>query len=171
MMKTCTKCGETKPKNEFYRDRSKQDGKMSNCKACHRKYTLSPAGRKSQKKYHQTKRFRKKQRRAGKRYRQSEHGREVRAEYQVRYRQTKEGLEADARYYETHKLERLARSTTNNAIRAGRLPSPRNLLCQCGKKASEYHHTNYAIPLDVTALCKSCHLEEHASVEVPEYPA
>lgn len=32
--KTCTKCGETKSINDFFRDKSKRDGLYSQCKAC-----------------------------------------------------------------------------------------------------------------------------------------
>ena len=32
--KACTKCGHTKPLNEFYRDRSRPDGKTYSCKLC-----------------------------------------------------------------------------------------------------------------------------------------
>jgi hypothetical protein len=33
-MKTCTKCGETKPLSEFYIDRAKPDGKRNFCSTC-----------------------------------------------------------------------------------------------------------------------------------------
>lgn len=35
-MRTCSKCGETKPLEEFYKDRSKgRDGRRANCRPCH----------------------------------------------------------------------------------------------------------------------------------------
>lgn len=36
-MKTCSKCGETKPLEEFCRDRSKPDGHRPDCRACQRR--------------------------------------------------------------------------------------------------------------------------------------
>lgn len=36
--KRCTKCGETKPVDEFYRNRSHRDGLNSYCKECRRAY-------------------------------------------------------------------------------------------------------------------------------------
>lgn len=36
MSKTCTKCGETKPLDEFYRHKGKADGVQSECKECKR---------------------------------------------------------------------------------------------------------------------------------------
>lgn len=35
-MKTCTKCGETKPKTEFSKDASRRDGLQNRCKVCNR---------------------------------------------------------------------------------------------------------------------------------------
>ena len=35
--KTCSKCGQTKPVNEWGRNKSKKDGLASECKACHAK--------------------------------------------------------------------------------------------------------------------------------------
>lgn len=34
-MKTCSKCQESKPLDEYYKDNRQQDGKYSACKACH----------------------------------------------------------------------------------------------------------------------------------------
>lgn len=33
-MKTCTKCGETKPLDAFHRDRSRADGRVRRCREC-----------------------------------------------------------------------------------------------------------------------------------------
>jgi NAD-dependent SIR2 family protein deacetylase len=35
-MKRCTKCGEEKPPTDFRRDRSRNDGRYPQCKACER---------------------------------------------------------------------------------------------------------------------------------------
>jgi hypothetical protein len=37
-LKRCTKCGEEKPRAEFSRDRSRKDGRFSQCKACVRRW-------------------------------------------------------------------------------------------------------------------------------------
>ena len=34
MSKTCTKCGETKPLDDFHRDKRRPDGRRSDCKEC-----------------------------------------------------------------------------------------------------------------------------------------
>lgn len=53
--KVCTKCGETKPINEFVKDRSRKSGYQSYCKRCHAidsvKYYRSEKGRASNKRY------------------------------------------------------------------------------------------------------------------------
>ena len=38
MSKTCTKCGETKPLDDFHRDKRSPDGRRSDCKECGREY-------------------------------------------------------------------------------------------------------------------------------------
>ena len=42
-MKTCTKCGETKPLDEFYKQPGGRDGRKARCILCHRDYALSAA--------------------------------------------------------------------------------------------------------------------------------
>ena len=36
--KVCTKCGEEKSLDDFYRNKNTKDGRMSECKTCRRKY-------------------------------------------------------------------------------------------------------------------------------------
>lgn len=52
-----------------------------------------------------------------------------------------------------------ARRYTNVYIERGKLiPQP----CEkCGEQNVEPHHHNYDTPLDVTWLCKPCHVEHH----------
>jgi hypothetical protein len=44
-LKRCTKCGEDKPPAEFSRDRSRKDGRVSQCKACVRRWQQENADR------------------------------------------------------------------------------------------------------------------------------
>lgn len=39
-MKRCPKCGETKPKSEFYKNAHMKDGLSVQCKKCHNKYSV-----------------------------------------------------------------------------------------------------------------------------------
>lgn len=38
-MKTCTKCGETKPLDEYYRNNGMRDGRLNTCKKCSAEYS------------------------------------------------------------------------------------------------------------------------------------
>jgi hypothetical protein len=54
-------------------------------------------------------------------------------------------------------LRREARWAVNKAIRAGWLPSPKELKCvDCGRDARCYDHRDYYQPLRVDAVCKRC---------------
>ena len=45
----------------------------------------------------------------------------------------------------------------STAIKTGRLPSPKGMLCKdCGGKADRYDHRYYSIPLEVDAVCRAC---------------
>jgi len=37
-LKTCVKCGQTKPLDSFYKHKKSRDGRQSACKECHREY-------------------------------------------------------------------------------------------------------------------------------------
>ena len=54
-MKTCTKCGETKPFAEFHKQTSKKDGYRSQCKSCRKQYRQEnrEAIRERDRRYHQ----------------------------------------------------------------------------------------------------------------------
>jgi hypothetical protein len=43
--KKCTKCGEVKPLEDFYKDKSKKDGRESNCKLCRKAYHQANKGK------------------------------------------------------------------------------------------------------------------------------
>jgi ribosomal protein S27AE len=37
---------------------------------------------------------------------------------------------------------------------------------KCGEKIAEKHHHDYSKPLDVTWLCRKCHMQEHKRMEM-----
>ena len=59
------------------------------------------------------------------------------------------------------------RRRRTNARQAAQYAKDRGQLVEgpcldCGKKADEMHHTDYAKPLDVQWLCRRCHRERHS---------
>lgn len=152
--KRCTRCKESKPLVEFYRDRSKYDGLQSSCKPCslaqgkawrnanpERSSELNKRwwGENKQRKYAYQSRWRR------------EHPEEHRAK--VRRLEEASPEKSDAR--------RIVR----NAVAAGALPKPE--VCEdCGarfeKRLLDGHHKDYGKPLEVEWLCRACHSARHA---------
>ena len=130
-MKTCSKCKQNKQLSEFYKNRSKNDGLQDDCKIC---------GAISQKRYLQTH----KGKATKKRYRQSEKG-EISQE----------------RFYSHNPNYIKSKSAVNNAVRYGKLTSPKYLFCHyCAKPAHQYHHYKGYEPknwLKVIPVCIICH--------------
>ena len=131
-MKTCSKCKEEKPLDQFNRHRSRKDGRQAYCKACRKAYAASEKGKATIAKYNA-----------------SDKRRATAVGHSTAHRR---------RYPEKHR----ARFTVNNAIRYGKLPAPDTQTCAtCGEPAEHYHHEAYERPLDVTPLCRPCHIGVH----------
>ncbi len=65
-----------------------------------------------------------------------------------------------AQRYRDHHPERCrARMVVSHAIRDGLLQRPAT--CRCGSTKTQAHHADYSKPLEVTWLCRRCHLDEH----------
>lgn len=62
-------------------------------------------------------------------------------------------------YRSRHPERYKARLAVLSALRNGALVRPAT--CRCGKSKPEAHHEDYNKPLEVTWLCKACHLKEH----------
>jgi len=57
------------------------------------------------------------------------------------------------------KRKDIARSTANVAVARGKIfPEP---CADCGAEKTEKHHEDYDKPLEVTWLCRTCHLARH----------
>lgn len=134
-VKTCFKCGATKPLDEFYPHRHMSMGRLNKCKVCTRldvaaRYR-SPEGRKKVAEYER--------KRA-----QSNHRRAKALEYQ-RERRKRNPEKAKAH------------SAVSNAIRDGRLVRKP---CEiCGDPNSQAHHLDYNHPLAVRWMCFKHHRE------------
>lgn len=129
--KTCFKCNQEKPIDQFYKHKETVDGRLGKCKECTKKdtqtyYDVNFLERRQYEKL----RFQNPQRK------------EKVAEYQTQHR---------ANNPEKYK----ARNAVNNAIRDKKLfREPCNI---CGNPKSQAHHYDYSQPLEVEWLCFKCH--------------
>lgn len=58
-----------------------------------------------------------------------------------------------------------ARLLVTQAIESGSIPKASDVKCKrCGKQAYHYHHNDYTKPLDITPLCRKCHVIVHTEL-------
>ena len=135
-MKTCFKCHQQKPLEEFYKHPQMADGYLNNCKVCKKRESI--------------------ERRFGDR-------REYVLEYDRQRAKAPHRKEQKKRinleYYKNFKDRKKAGTKLRYAVAKG-LIQPMPCLC-CGEKA-EAHHPDYSRPLDVVWLCPSHHKQAHA---------
>ncbi len=147
-MKTCFKCGETKPATEFYKHKMMADGLLGKCKTCAKRDVRENRAGKIE--YYQ----------AYDRARSQSDDRRMRA---AEYAKTPRGREitskAKADWAARNTEKRVAHYQVSNAIRDGKLAKAP---CeQCGAKKAQAHHDDYTKPLDVRWLCTKCHATHH----------
>jgi len=148
-MKTCFKCGLTKPITEFYKHSAMSDGRLGKCKTCCKAdVRANYALRRDQYKEYERKRSRLPHRvEAGKRYQRTPEGKAAHARairnYQNRYADKKRATVA-----------------VNNAVRDGRLLKVPCEVCGTTDRV-EGHHDDYSKPLEVRWLCFKHHKEHH----------
>uniref|UniRef100_A0A6M3KJ20 Uncharacterized protein n=1 Tax=viral metagenome TaxID=1070528 RepID=A0A6M3KJ20_9ZZZZ len=146
--KTCTRCGEVKPFEQFHRNKGAKDGRCSRCALCDKEYSR------------QWNVDHWKERKA---YRDQYHKdhREEKAAYSAkkcedsdfraaRWRRTKA-------YYLRYPDRPKARRRAQRAAWSGRLVRPA-ACSSCGAHCKpQGHHDDYNKPLDVVWLCARCH--------------
>ena len=140
-MKTCFKCNEVKPVDEFYRHPQMGDGRLGKCKEC-TKVDVHANRRKRLDYYRQydTIRF---QRNAARRERQA-----------IRMRAYRKANPLIAKAHAG-----VARATRTEKL--NRQPCER-----CSRTDHVHgHHEDYSRPLDVMWLCPPCHAERHAELK------
>ena len=136
-LKICSKCGKEKSLFEFSRDRSKKDGRRSQCKQCYREYSTSKKGKRAHHK-------------ANHKYFRSQKGKTVRKRYRAK---DKRATQDRANYLVW--LE----------IRTHRMQPASECACEhCRNQAQEYHHSDYSKPLSVIPLCQECHVKVHGGL-------
>ena len=138
MTKTCKKCRQKKDVSDFYKNKSKANGRASYCKLCMQVY---------RKQYSKTEAARETHSRSNKKYRQTEKGQITHRESQLRYSENN-----------THKI--IAHNKTNKALLCGKLT--RGPCEVCGSTETiQGHHRDYDKPLEVNWLCQQHHDSLH----------
>lgn len=132
--KTCSKCGTTKPLDDFYKSPGYKDGHHTWCKKCFRKYYND-------------------------RYKVEKE--DIKARNKAYIKEHPEVKRKIQREHESRNPEqRKAKNKVRWAVESGRMPKPTTLACRiCGNRADHYHHWSY-LPenwLNVIPLCKHCH--------------
>lgn len=134
--KLCSRCGEVKPKSEFYRHPTTADGYLSSCKLCHKFKVMenrrnNPEVRAAQR-------------------RQAKHPKRMAAHNIASLNWHRRNPEAHA-----------AHGKVFMAVRSGKIS--RNPCEVCGSSELVHaHHADYSMPLDVTWLCPLHHARLHA---------
>jgi hypothetical protein len=145
-MKTCKRCGETKPYDGFYRHSAMGDGYLSFCRECtkariakHREANLD-------------------------RIREYDRNR---PNFEVRRIKNNENRKLRGHMWkkiqESDPLKQKARRAVQYALKTGRIkvePCER-----CGFAIGVHaHHEDYSKPLDIMWLCRTCHGERHREI-------
>lgn len=137
-LKKCFKCGEEKPRSEYYKHQKMGDGLLGKCKECTKQDVR--AGRSERLEY----------------YRQYDL---ARAKTPAR-RATKNSVQRKRRA--AHPEKSIAHRAVRAAVLSGRLT--RGPCEECGESETHAHHDDYSKPLDVRWLCKVCHRNVHGRV-------
>lgn len=139
-VQTCTKCGETKPLDDFHRSKRHLDGHLAQCKACKHLYYLENI--ETILAYHAQ---------------WYENHKDSVNERRKKYREQGRTREVMHRYYENHPERRYASCVFHRALAKGTIK--RKKRCEVCKKKGRIgaHHDDYSKPLDVKWLCGKCH--------------
>lgn len=162
-MKECTKCRETKPLTEFYRDKTRDDGYNYTCKACRSKLIrrLRGADPERFKQYYD-------------RYAQTARGKHFAALRSRRWREKNgwspnNNAEAARRWELAHPKEYRAQRLLQHAVRMGRIKKQPCERCGSTKRIHGHHH-DYSRPYDVRWLCNKHHRELHRRYQGGQEP-
>ena len=149
----CSRCGDTKPPDEFNMDKRKRNGYQSHCRSCGRsaaraQYRANPARSAT----------------LGRRWRHAnpEKVRAIKRRARQRHRPARL---AAAKERATKYPERIAAvAAVRDAIRAGDLIRGPCFACESTKNV-QGHHEDYSKPYEVMWFCCSCHQTYHTFIE------
>jgi 5-methylcytosine-specific restriction endonuclease McrA len=99
MNKVCTKCGENKDLEDYYKDVRSKDAKRSECKSCAEKYDKSDKGKLIKTKYNKSD----KGKLTNAKYKKSDKGKLTNAKYATNYSKSERGKLSYAKHMKTEK--------------------------------------------------------------------
>ena len=151
-MKTCFKCGATKPYTEFYKHKQMRDGYMGKCKSCAKSDTRKnrEANLEYYQEYDRQRHYNDPERRAA----------NHEASRKWRRKNAKRHTELTNAWRKRNPEKHRAYSKVARAIKSGKIE--RGACVICGAKDVQAHHHDYGKPLDVIWLCAAHHAEHHA---------
>lgn len=162
-MKTCTKCGETKLKSEFYKHKSGRDGLCPDCKDCIRQRTRDwnrlnkESHRARSKKWAQDNRERVNER--GRLW--SKNNPEKAGSWRLNNRERVNEINRRSAERRPHKVR--VNRLIGNRIVSGKISRPKCCSVNdeyCSGKIEAHHH-DYNNPFDIHWLCKAHHTAFH----------
>lgn len=155
-MKTCNRCGETKPLDDYYGPVNASGGKSGPCKVCVRKASAARL-RMIMQDAELAKKELERQRQKTKRRTEAGLVSKLPKEKKAKYL---------AKYFQKYPEKKAALSVMWAAINRGELEQKP---CEvCGKEKAEGHHDDYSKPLDVIWLCSKHHAERHVQLRREE---
>ena len=155
-MKTCFKCDEPKPLNDFYKHKAMADGHLNKCKPC----TIDAVAKNRAANIDHY--------READRNRESDLRKASRRRYFLKVRNTERYKEmrrvSTIKYREKHPIKTACRVQWLSFIRNNEWLK-RDACDECGDKYKiEAHHEDYTKPLSVKWLCKNCHGARHKEI-------
>lgn len=157
-MRTCKKCGETKPITEFYKH---GDYYATQCKDCAREYSRDYTREHREERLKYSKEYYHSHKEQAREYKRKweEKNRGWKNECARKWsREHKEQLLEKQRKYRKKNPEKCrAQSLVNSYVARGKIIRP--MQCEvCGKIGrTDAHHEDYTKPLDVIWVCRKCH--------------
>jgi len=178
--KICSKCGEEKEYEEFYRDKSKLYGRRNDCILCVKERKKTQHSKNIVKEYQKSEKYKIYQKEYMKTYNEQPRIKEYMKEYVSRDYVKKAKREYNKKYYSTERGREIAKINSvisyakasakgryivygkvKAALKSGKLIKHP---CFCGELKVEGHHEDYSKPLDVTWLCPLHHAERHIEI-------
>lgn len=156
-MKTCFKCDEEKPLDDFYKHPRMLDGHLNKCKECNKSDVRK--NRRLKLEYY---------RKYDRNRPNEDERRKQRYMHYLSVKDTQEFKRKNAQYQETYindnPIKRAARVQWGNFIRNNEYLK-QDKCSACGDNYSlEAHHEDYTKPLSVIWLCKNCHGARHKEI-------